>query len=180
MGNAKLYRKLLTKFRDSQGNFAELFAAARSDADASAVTRAAHTLKGTAGNIGAKGIQAAAAELERACKENQSQEIIDELLKKTLAELHPVIEQLKQFDHGGTPEITTSDDAFNSAKVKELLEKLRKLLEDSDSEAVNALEELETLVKGTSMAENLRKVANAVAEYDFDTAVEHLPEMSES
>ena len=57
MGNAKLYLKLLAKFRVGAGDFDQRFAAALADEDPTAATRAAHTLKGTAGNIGAQGVQ---------------------------------------------------------------------------------------------------------------------------
>ena len=39
MNNAKLYTRMLIKFRDSQGPFAELFAAAQQDADPLAAAR---------------------------------------------------------------------------------------------------------------------------------------------
>lgn len=60
-GNEKLYRRLLDKFYQSQFDFLEQFKQARqSDDDPEAATRAAHTLKGVAGNIGAGALQQAA------------------------------------------------------------------------------------------------------------------------
>jgi len=90
LNDPKLYRRLLGKFRDSQREFAARFAAARAGSDTTAPMREAHTLKGTAGNIGAKGVQAAAGLLEREC-EGGSPDRLDELLANTMKELEPVL-----------------------------------------------------------------------------------------
>ena len=50
MDSQMLYTRMLRSFRDSQDKFAELFAAAQTDPDPVAAARAAHTLRGTAGN----------------------------------------------------------------------------------------------------------------------------------
>src|SRR4030095_5225929 len=65
LNDEKLYVRLLAKFRAAQGKFGESIRAAARDGDSRAATRAAHTLRGAAGTIGAKSVQAAAAELEK-------------------------------------------------------------------------------------------------------------------
>ncbi|MCF8199852.1 MAG: response regulator, partial [Sulfuritalea sp.] len=174
MQNRKLYVKLLNKFRDSQADFEASFAAARKDADATAATRCAHTLKGTAGNIGAKGVQAAAAELEHACQKGSAAKTIKKHLSKVLAELGPVIETLQKVGAGETAESSSSPGAADPVQIRRLLDKLKSMLEDSDTEAGDVLEELLAITKGTQPSAGLRKVATAVAEYDFDAALEHL------
>ncbi|MGE0484418.1 MAG: response regulator [Gammaproteobacteria bacterium] len=67
-GKAEFYRRLLLRFRDGQADFAARFTAALDDADPEAATRAAHSLKGVAGNVGALGVQQAAATLEGVCQ----------------------------------------------------------------------------------------------------------------
>ena len=173
MQNLKLYTKLLTKFRDSQANFVEQFAAAKSDDDPKAATRCAHTLKGTAGNIGAKQVQEAAQHLELACNEDKPAAEIDDLLQKTLSELAPVIAGLQ---HISTLETTAPFPAreVDQAEVQELLSKLKEMLEDSDAEATDVLDELFPMVQGSAMAPHLKQAANAIEEYDFDAALERL------
>jgi len=177
MGNAKLYRRLLVKFRDGQGDFAEQFAAARLDSDPSAATRSAHTLKGTAGNIGAKGIQAAAAELEHACKENQHPEMIEELLKKTLVVLLPVIEGLSKLDGQGSIAVSSAATQVDMASMHTDLKRLTELLKDSDSQALELIEELQAKVRGTPLDSDLKAVSKHMADYDFDAALEALKEV---
>jgi PAS domain S-box-containing protein len=173
MGNAKLYKRLLVKFRDSQADFAALFAAARGDADATAATRCAHTLKGTAGNIGAKGLQAAAGELERACKENAPAETIQAMLDRTLVELAPVLAGLAAV---GTDEAAAAKPTagLNIGNVRALTDRLAAQLAAMDTEASDTVQELQTLTEGTPLEAGLRKVAKAVADFEFDAAADAL------
>ena len=172
MDNEKLYNRLLVKFRDSQGDFANLFAAARVDPDASAAARAAHTLKGTAGNIGAKGVQAAAGALEHACMIQSDAAQIDQLLAATIEQLIPVIAGLQGID--AVPGVATPAPVVSFADpavVKEALERLTSLLRDGEVEAADAVEALQELVQGTTMAMTLKRVATAVMNCDFDAAL---------
>jgi two-component system sensor histidine kinase/response regulator len=180
MDNPKLYTRLLVKFRDSQGNFAHIFAAARQDADAAAAARAAHTLKGTAGNIGAKGVQTAAEELEHACLVGAAAADVDALLVKTLAQLEPVIQGLKAV--GETPASTSQPAAtepttpgstleVDAMQLQAALERLTALLKDSDSDASDALEALQELARNTPLAATLKRVGRAIGDFDFDAAL---------
>jgi len=171
MNNASLYRKLLAKFRSSQGNFAEAFELARRDLDSTAAARSAHTLKGTAGNIGAKEVQRTAAQLEYACRDMAPQDEIDRLLAATLDALRPVIDGLTILDAGAAP---TYAARIDKEQLQPLLERLLALLENDDLAAGDAAEELVAATKGTPLAEEVKKVALAVADFDVDAAVEAL------
>ncbi|MBL4630085.1 MAG: response regulator, partial [Paraglaciecola sp.] len=59
-GNRKLYHKLLKKFYESNTDFPKSLLAALQSDDTDAPMRLAHTLKGMAGTIGAKGVEKAA------------------------------------------------------------------------------------------------------------------------
>jgi HPt (histidine-containing phosphotransfer) domain-containing protein len=172
MGNEKLYTRLLTKFLHSQADFATLFAAARADADPTAAARAAHNLKGTAGNIGAKGVQAAAAELEHACEAVELDEArIDDLLQRALQALAPVVQGLRAFaSQSAAPELPAPQ-ASASGDVAVALDRLEALLRDSNVEASDALEVVLQRAKGTPLEHNLQQVAAAVESFDFDAAV---------
>jgi two-component system sensor histidine kinase/response regulator len=174
-----LYLRMLVKFRDSQGQFADLFAAARNDPDPEATTRAAHTLKGTAGNIGAKDVQAAAAELEHACKEKAAAEQIESLLQNALAALAIIMPGLEKVGAGSTaPARQPAALAIPEAELKAMLDKLQGLLEDSDSEAADILEALLEKLAGSPLAKQLKPVAAAIEGFDFDAALEKLKGIS--
>jgi CheY-like chemotaxis protein len=57
------------------------------------------------------------------------------------------------------------------AVVKAALERLTALLQDSDADAADAVDELQDLAKGTQLAFALKRVASAVANFDFDAAL---------
>jgi PAS domain S-box-containing protein len=175
MDDEKLYRKLLVKFRDSQRNFAAAFADAGNDADPTAATRLAHTLKGTAGNIGAKGVQATAAQLEEACKNGESASVIADRLASVLKELQPVIvglEGLSDVRIASSPE-----HQFDPRRVTELLESLKVLLEASDSRAVHLVKELADVAMGSQFESEAGKLVSAVANFDYDSALEIIAEL---
>jgi len=174
MRDEKLYRRLLVKFRDGQRSFGERFRAARGDADASAATRAAHTLRGVAGNIGAKGVQAAAGELESACRDGAPASRVDELLAKTLAELAPVVAGLAGIGGPEAPAESARAAAADPAQLRALKDRLRALLADNDADAGETVQELAELARGTALAPGVKKVASAVAEYDFESALKAL------
>ena len=97
MNDAGLYRDLLGWFYEDKSEFAKEFQTAQQSDIPEATTRAAHTLKGVAGNIGATAIQQAAEQLEECCKHNLSDDEISSALQQVLEELNPVIETLKHF-----------------------------------------------------------------------------------
>ncbi len=93
----EFYIKLLTLFRDSQHNFHNDFLMEQQSDDPNGAMRAAHSLKGSAANIGAITLGDAARALEMACHEHNSEDEISERLKKVTVELAPVIAGLDDF-----------------------------------------------------------------------------------
>ncbi|GAB6041859.1 response regulator [Endothiovibrio diazotrophicus] len=174
LGNGKLYRKLLGKFRDAERGFAGRFRAALAGEDGAAAERAAHTLKGVAGNIGADGVREAAAALEMACRDGSAEahEQIGARLAGVLEQLDPVIAALEGLDQPVAA--SAAGGAADGERIRPLLGRLRELLEDDDTDASELIEALAPLLAGSAHAEALAAVAAAVEEYDFDTAQEAL------
>jgi two-component system sensor histidine kinase/response regulator len=168
-GNSKLYLKLLTKFRDSQRDFATQFQQAQQATDAESALRCAHTLKGVAGNIGAKGVEGPAEALEQACKLGKSEIEINSLLEAVTKRLTPVIDGLSLLEQPANTRDTHR--MLDLAAVQPVLSTLRGLLEEDDADAVQVLEELSSLLGGTPHAEDLAVVAAHVDEFDFEAAV---------
>ncbi|MBF0289875.1 MAG: response regulator [SAR324 cluster bacterium] len=175
--NHKLYRKLLTKFRDNQRDFEDNFRNAQQGDDPQATTRCVHTLKGVAGNIGAKGIYEVAQELESACNAGMAVEKIEPLLVKVVSALESVIKGLEVLNHPAFE--TCVGNEGDSVKidltiVKPLIKELTELLEDDDTDAANVLEKLRELLKGSEVEELLSRVEQCVGEYDFEGALDHM------
>ena len=175
-GNRKLYRKLLIKFHDSEVNFLEQFREAQANDDPEAATRYAHTLKGVAGNIGAKDVQNTAKALELACKENRDTEEIEPLLEKVASALSLVLTGLAALEQAVTKQ-PVQVEALDPEKLKSLLDRLRALLEDDDTDATELVEELEELPGIEAHASALKRLSKAIDEYDFDEALEGLDKL---
>ena len=171
---ASLYTNMLIKFRDNQGGaFAELFAQAKNDPDPEATIRAAHNLKGTAGNIGAKALQAAAEQLEHACLTEAPSEEIAMLLQRTLDELAIIMPGLEKLDIE-KPASVAKGSNIAEEELKTTLAKLKDLLENNYSEAGDLIDDLLDKLGDDPFAQQLQPVATAIADFDYDAALEKL------
>jgi two-component system sensor histidine kinase/response regulator len=170
-GNKALYKRLLIRFKAGQVNFDEQFAVALNSSDESAAERVAHTLRGAAGNIGAKSLAAAAEALEHQCHlktENHS-----EALNTVLEQLAQVIVALAALETNEDPKTVNVklDEPLDIAKITALLEPLTEYLQDYDTDAVDILEELVDMITDPAHLSLLKKAQRAMDDYDFDEAV---------
>jgi CheY-like chemotaxis protein len=179
-GNKKLYGRLLMKFRESERNFAVQFDSARSDPDLKAAERLAHTLKGSAGNIGARDVQQAAGELEFACRGGAPEASLQPLVERVVTALDIVIAGLDRLGSKEAEEAAPSSAPTDHGQVMPLLLQLRKLIEDSDSEASELAETVESRVRGTAAEAQMRGVSAALEAFDFDQALIALDALMES
>lgn len=169
MGNRSLYARQLARFYRNYQDFGAVFSQAIADPDASAARRAAHNLRGIAGNLGAQAVQAAAAQLEHACKAAAPQESLDALLQHTLLALQPVLDGLKDL---ATQEaaVTIASTPGDTERKHKLLEQLATELTHGDADAADTIAELLALVAGTPMQADLQRIAHAIEEFDFEAA----------
>ncbi len=175
MNKPGLYLRQLVMFREANQAFSESFQAAVEGPDPSAPARLAHTLKGTAGSIGAQGVQAAAWELERACLEGASAQRLQALLGQTVAELEPVLLGLRQI---GPADAALGPDrpAFDPALFEAGLQRLKDFLQESDTQAADLVEELLPMSRGLPVEGALTRAAQHISTYDFDGALSELAE----
>ena len=169
--NFALYKRLLIRFHAGQSNFAELFKAAQDDPDPQAATRAAHTLKGVAGNIGASSVQQAATVIESACGQKKSMADIEVALQQVLVKLNPVIDGLAQFIALADNEQSEQpDQSADPQQVDALLEQLKILLKEHNIEALKRSKELKALLPD----KDLSALLTAVEGFDFEGAADLL------
>ena len=131
-------------------------------------TRLAHTLKGVAGNIGATGVQAAAAALEQASAGGASQEAVEVHLTEVDRVLQPVISTLAGM--GQADDSQPIVEKVDPEALSRLIRQLDKLLGEDDAGAGDLLEPLAAQLPGESYQGRLRKLAQSVGEYDFEAA----------
>ncbi len=143
MYNSDLYRRLLILFRDEQQEFLTNFLASQNNPDPTVATRLAHTLKTTAGNIGATYVQQAAAALEIACQQSDNQYAIEPALRRVIEELDPV---LKSINNVLAAKFATTTQNNDTQRIKEIIEKLRILLQEDNPDALEQLDLLTRLM----------------------------------
>lgn len=169
-GNKALYFKILTRFSESQENFVDSYRSAIDEQDTESATRLAHSLKGVAGNIGARDLFRAAAELETATEKGDSTELP---LAQVADCLQLVLDDLRKLN---APVAGKPDDgaALDQEKVNSLLGDLRALLEEDDIDATDVIEEIEMAPASLLDKGLLKDLSRAIGHYDFALALEIL------
>jgi CheY-like chemotaxis protein/HPt (histidine-containing phosphotransfer) domain-containing protein len=177
MNNQALYMRMLEMFYQSQSDFGQQFVNACADPDSSAPMRLAHTLKGSAGNIGAKAVQQVADLLEQACKDKASAAQISELVKRVEDELAPVLLSVATLLNNKTAN-TENANGLDREQFNEKIQQLRHLLNESDSNATDFVNALLDEVQGAQWAKQwareLDTIKRHIEKYDFDIALECL------
>ncbi|MBB6342590.1 PAS domain S-box-containing protein [Pseudomonas fluvialis] len=167
-GDARLYRKMLKRFWQSQQAFAHHFAEALARADQPTATRLAHTLKGSAGTIGANDLQSAAAILEANTLDSKA-DGLQELLDAVSVRLNPLLDALKTLPDpdAPAPKAQATQTQLPSAQV----EQLRKLLAESDADAVRLCQDLMASLANSEQHHPLQAVMACLDQFDFDGAL---------
>ncbi|MCW5626204.1 MAG: response regulator, partial [Burkholderiales bacterium] len=176
-----LYRGLLEKFGTGNADFARSFTAATDAGDRALATRLAHTLRGTAGTIGANAVCEAATELELACDRDAPHALKMALLDRVLHELEPVLAGLATLTpvaaRPATARSSIASDA-DRATLRRVTDKLRALLIESDPDALSLCEPLRAAALGAD-APILDEIVAAVDSYRFDDALTALDRWTE-
>ncbi len=169
-GNHESYRKIFLKFAENQANAVTEISTALNNDDHELATRIAHTLKGTAGNIGATALHKKSSDLESRLREGKvvHQALIDEMATE-LNKLLGLTESL-MVEH----ETTEPLNAISSDELAIKLHQLLTFLEEYDSASDEALNEiLQQSLDGT-LKTDLLILQKLISNYDFDTAADEL------
>lgn len=168
-GNPQFYRKILRKFIASEAhtiaNIQERLAAG----DHESAVRAAHSLKGVAGNIGATTLQTLAARLEVALRDDPGHHLEDRL-NETSRELRNAIQTIAATLDEALPAEPTELRPEALAALAPILEKLRGQIESYDSEAADTCELLVRALNGTPAHAMATQLDSALEAYNFDEA----------
>ena len=175
MNNPSLYRRLLQRFVDGQSDFGSTFASARMDADVKAAERCAHTLRGTAGNIGAVALQQAASALEKKCKMGATSEEIDNALQASLFELNQVLSGLTFLSNMGNQTSVQAVGQEAVLRAQEPLKTLSHLLADGDPDAESHWQRHHADFCA-ALPHHWARLEAAIQSFDFETALNLMEE----
>jgi two-component system sensor histidine kinase/response regulator len=148
-GNRKLYLKLLRQFAEQQGPSFQQINAALAQGDNPLAERLAHTLKGVAGNIGAKSVQAAAGPLEKLIRDRAAAAELKGAINAVAAALDPLLAQLLKALPSLQPETVVQESSLpaNPAETDAAVAQLTKLLSEFDPGAVEFIDEKKLVLR---------------------------------
>ena len=137
-GNKNLYLKLLRQFVASEHDAPARIRERLASHDRATAERMAHTVKGVAGNLGAKAVQSAAADLEHAVNKGKPAEALCDQLANVLS---PLIAELRAA-LAEPPVVTASTDGgetVDPAMLRETVLRMTKYLGEFDPAAADCL-----------------------------------------
>ena len=168
------FLRLLHKFAENQRNVVTDTEQALQQGDQEKALRLMHTLKGTAGSIGAERLQLLASVAEVRLKESQGSQDVPETAELQ-EELDRVLAQIAQLPRElpGLGEVVEID--FDA-----LLDDLEQQLDEFDTAAEDTVEKLLLGARDAQLRESLQRISRAVSRYDFEQAVQDMAELRES
>ncbi|NEQ37504.1 MAG: response regulator [Okeania sp. SIO3I5] len=178
-GNLDAYRRILLLFYDKNQNTLAELQEAIDAADYALARNQVHTIKGTAGNIGATDLFAAAVALEKSLQKKSTTEALPGLMQ-TFRECFAVV-----MDSLGKLERAEASTAAENAQfsqdelpvLKPILQELEHLLHIDMAAALERIKELNKLAKGTPHSADIQELQDAIFEFDTDTALARLQDL---
>jgi len=171
-GNTSLYKKILIKFYNDYSDATEQIKDALDKDDQELAQRLAHTVKGVAGNIGAKDLSGPAGELEAAIK-HQKTDGIEGLLDGFKDALNVVINSLKNVVEveDKTEKEKTESKTGDPKKLYELLQKLESHLEKRKPKPCKeVMDEIKGFSWPGEFVQDLVELGKLVGKYKFKDA----------
>ncbi len=174
-GNRKLYLSLLGQLVDGHADAADQILESLGRGDRAVAERLAHTVKGTAGNLAAGPVQAAAGALEKAIRDGAEAARVESLrlqLGEALGRLSSSLRPWLAETAAAPVPVAAAAPPIDPAALKPLVERWARLLAECDARTSDDLErdgnELRALF---GAAEGFDQFARLVTAYDFEGAL---------
>jgi two-component system sensor histidine kinase/response regulator len=180
-GNRRLYRKLLLKFYESQANTATELRQALAQGQQDVARRMAHTLKGLAGNVGARELQSLSERLEQLILAGAGdallagldhfETMLTELLKRMGAALAAEL----------LPQVTVAAEAAEVGELRSLLEELAEPLRAGKPKPCQAvLERMRSKAWPGEYGQRVAAIETCTKKFQFKEAVKVMEALLES
>jgi CheY-like chemotaxis protein len=174
-GNARLYRSLLAQFADQRAAVVAEMQTALDLADYATAERLAHTVKGSAGNLGVRSLSEMADELERAVRSRDRNAVAVQngRVNTEWTRVSEAVRNRLTADAGTTPPST-----IIPIDGVPLLIRLKQLLTDNDGQSLDYFLEIRGRLERTFSTSDLHALQDLVAKYDFVAALNFLEALS--
>ncbi|NET28553.1 response regulator [Okeania sp. SIO1I7] len=178
-GNINAYRHILWQFREQNQNTLANIQATITATDYTTARNQVHTIKGTAGNIGAKDLFVAASALEKSLHNNSRTEALPYLMQTFSQCFAVVMDSLGKLE----PSVDISTDAIAQADpiesqvLKNRLQELEHLLQNDIAAGFEQLKDLNEATQGTPYSVGIQLLQKAVFDFDTDAALIQLQDL---
>jgi two-component system, sensor histidine kinase and response regulator len=170
-GNRKRYVALLRRFAQQQASTVDEIRKALSMGDAATAERAAHSLKGVAGTLGATTLSETAAKAETAIKAGQG---IDTALTSLFAGLGAAVRAIRAALPGEIPTNGGGGASRDPRTVVKPLTQLKRLLETDDGEAADFMIDARSDLSGVLTPTEIETLSELVGDFNFEAALKCL------
>ena len=137
--------------------------------------RAAHTLKGVAGNIGAREVAICAEALEAACRTGEAAATLSAKLAELMGSLAPVLKAIAVADLKPGPAPTET--GAELVDIAACIDQLRELLSNADTKSRETAEKLLAAIPAPGDRDLIESLIAHIDIYDFDAAMLALKEI---
>jgi two-component system sensor histidine kinase/response regulator len=171
-GNEKLYLKTLKTFVSSQAGAIEEIRQALQAGQTAVAERHAHTLKGQAGYLGAKALQATSGELEELlATANHNPQDVQSALQAAANALDALMHSVhKAFPQGLQDTAPTEPQApITQEQLAKVLQDLRSAVQSNDPDALDLLEQNKVALQ-SHFGERFAGIEQALQSFDFEVA----------
>ena len=168
-GNVELYQRLVASFKNDNG---DLVLRLRNLVDSGAKDKALdllHTLKGSAGTVGARRLASAAAALEIGLRGSSDGSVHLDELQSALEEFRRSAERLPIKRVSAPVAVVTSGLPIASVEIEPLVRRLVAQLEQNDFAAAETFADLRRLLQG-ARSDQMQLIEEALDRLDFEAA----------
>lgn len=175
----RLYRRIFERFLTSQGNVGKRIRKALKEQQQEEAVRAAHTLKGLAGNLCSEPLVEEARQLEAklAAGEACEQELLA-VETRVAAIVEAIATWIGDKPQSDPQKEADAAEEMDTEALKAALVQLLQTLEDADADAVVQLEALSRRVS-KPLWQRLKPVSSMVGSYQFDDAADLIRELQQ-
>jgi len=178
-GNRRLYRDLLGQFVAKESGAAAQISAALESGDLKLAERIAHTVKGTAGNLGITEVQSEAQKLEKAIREGQDSvaALLGTFATVLGAQVHGIDQALRESTSAPPEGMLPS--AFDGEAAAVAITRLKSLLDASDGGAGEAFRSVQDVLAGVVDKTHMDSLSASISEFNFAAAAVKLDGIAE-
>ncbi len=176
-GNRPMFNRLLTRFRDNQGNVPALLDADRQRGDHSAMILRAHTLRGLAGNLGAIKLSRLAGQLEDRLKAGPPPGD-DEQVARLIAGLGEALPAVLAISELAVDPPSAGRPGPGAEMQRENLSNLHRLLDNDDAAAVPLFETMLPWLRQEFDPTLIDRLERQIRLYEFDDALQTLQQFA--